>query len=192
VCSPLQLSPPASSLPAGHHPAAAAIASLTPAAGQQSSHPSHPLASLPACAAGTEQTSGPVTSCRCCLRARACMHTYVCMACTGTALCTLPGSCRSGQVGMPLVMHGCLDGRWHAARQRRRRSHSPSAFAAAASTAAPDRIFCFLAPFESKIYVWTPRNFIYTFGPKVGAEVTQLGATGCGAELRDVAVPRGT
>lgn len=149
MCSPLQLSPPASSLPAGHHPAAAAIASLTPAAGQQSSHPSHPLASLPACAAGTEQTSGPVTSCRCRCRlrlsARACMHTYVCMACTGTALCTLPGSGRSGQVsrppvGMPLVMHGCLDGRWHAARQRRRRSHSPSAFAAAASTAAPEPV----------------------------------------------------
>jgi hypothetical protein len=116
------------------------LADACTAAGQQSSHPSHPLASLPACAAGTEQTSGPVTSCRCCLRARACMHTYVCMACTGTALCTLPGSGRSGQVGMPLVMHGCLDGRWHAARQRRRRSHSPSAFAAAASTAAPEPV----------------------------------------------------
>jgi hypothetical protein len=29
-----------------------------------------------------------------------------------------------------------------------------------------NRIFCFLAPFESKIYVWTPRNFICTFGPE--------------------------
>jgi hypothetical protein len=27
------------------------------------------------------------------------------------------------------------------------------------------RIFCFLAPFVTKIYVWTPRNFICTFGP---------------------------
>jgi hypothetical protein len=29
-----------------------------------------------------------------------------------------------------------------------------------------DRIFCFLAPFETKIYVWTPRNLICTFGPE--------------------------
>lgn len=64
-----------SSLQSPSRPAAAAMASLTPAAGQQSSHPSHPLASLPAWAAGTEQTSGPVTSCRCRLRAR--MHTYI-------------------------------------------------------------------------------------------------------------------
>lgn len=68
-----------SSLQSPSRPAAAAIASLTHAAGQQSSHPSHPLASLPSCAAGTEQTPGPVTSCRCRLRARACMHRYVCM-----------------------------------------------------------------------------------------------------------------
>jgi hypothetical protein len=27
------------------------------------------------------------------------------------------------------------------------------------------RIFCFLAPFVTQIYVWTPRNFICTFGP---------------------------
>jgi hypothetical protein len=27
------------------------------------------------------------------------------------------------------------------------------------------RIFYFLAPFVTKIYVWTPRNFICTFGP---------------------------
>jgi hypothetical protein len=39
------------------------------------------------------------------------------------------------------------------------------------------RIFCFLAPFESKIYVWTPRNFICTFGPEA---------------RRHMAVPRGT
>jgi hypothetical protein len=29
----------------------------------------------------------------------------------------------------------------------------------------PHRIFCFLAPFVTQIYVWTPRNFICTFGP---------------------------
>jgi hypothetical protein len=28
-----------------------------------------------------------------------------------------------------------------------------------------DRIFCFLVPFVTQIYVWTPRNFICTFGP---------------------------
>jgi hypothetical protein len=27
------------------------------------------------------------------------------------------------------------------------------------------RIFCFLAPFVTKIYVWTPRNLICKFGP---------------------------
>jgi hypothetical protein len=27
------------------------------------------------------------------------------------------------------------------------------------------RIFCFLASFVTQIYVWTPRNFICTFGP---------------------------
>jgi hypothetical protein len=34
-------------------------------------------------------------------------------------------------------------------------------------TLTPDlsRIFCFLAHFVTKIYVWTPRNFICTFGP---------------------------
>jgi hypothetical protein len=28
------------------------------------------------------------------------------------------------------------------------------------------RIFCFSAPLETKIYVWTPRNLICTFGPE--------------------------
>jgi hypothetical protein len=28
-----------------------------------------------------------------------------------------------------------------------------------------DRIFCFLAPFMTQIYVWTLKNFICTFGP---------------------------
>ena len=63
--------------------------------------------------AGTDQTSGPVTRCRC-LRAR--MH-----ACTAL----LHASGWSGQpsasgrhASVLLVMHGCLDGRWQRGQRR--------------------------------------------------------------------------
>jgi hypothetical protein len=52
----------------------------------------------------------------------------------------------------------------------------------------PSRIFCFLAPFVTKIYVWTPEILFASLDPMLGAigcgaEVTQLGATAYGAEV---------
>jgi hypothetical protein len=39
--------------------------------------------------------------------------------------------------------------------------------------------FCFLAPFETKIYIWTLRNLICTFGPEARCQTPQPMAPSC-------------